>query len=126
MRGMLADAHVRLLRAVRATVGADRWFDGWSIPDGSGPGMVIEGFESQPWASLTFKGERHQIRIRLEGEMTAVEAAYDRLEAMFTQPELDIPGHVLAEMQLAESHGEIHPDGRMSLAILFEALTIEE
>lgn len=127
MRGLLADAHVRLLRAIRAAIGSDRWFDGWTVPDDHGhAGLVIEGFESEPWASLTFRGERHQIRIRLEGEMMAVEAAYDRLEALFTQPELDLPGHVLAEMQLSESCGEIHPDGRMSLAILFDALTIEE
>lgn len=127
MRGLLANAHVRLLRAVRAAIGSDQWFAGWTATDSEGrAGLVIEGFESEPWASLTFKGERHLIRIRLEGEMQAVEAAYDRLESLFTQPELSLPGHILAEMQLSESCGEIHPDGRMSLAILFEALTIEE
>jgi hypothetical protein len=127
MRGMMADANVRLLRAIRTTIGSDRWFDGWyGGPDSAGPSLVIEGFDSEPWASMTFRGERHRISIRLEGEMLAVEAAYDRLEALFTEPDLDLPGHVLAEMQLAESNGEIHPDGRMRLAILFEALTLEE
>jgi len=87
---------------------------------------VIEGFDSSPWASLTFVGERHSLHIRLFGTATAVEGAYDRLRALFTEPDINLPGHVLAEMQLMDSSGEIHPDGRMSLAIQFEALTIEE
>lgn len=136
MRALLTDAHVRLLRAVRETISADPWFDGWApqaLADAASSSeafgvqrLVIEDFASEPWASLTFSGMRHSLAIRLHGTQTAVESAYDRLEALLTEPDLDLPGHFLAEMELVESNGEIHPDGSMSLGIQFDALTIEE
>lgn len=125
MRTMMGGIQVSLMRAVRAAIGADRWFDGWTGIGGTAS-LVIEEMESNPWASLTFSGQRHRMGFRLEGPITDVESAYDRLVALLTEPDISLVGHVLADMQLAESVGEIHPDGRMSLAILFEALTIEE
>ena len=136
MRGLLVDAHIRLLRALRATIAADPWLDDWaSIVDAEGlhgapcaavPKLVIEDFASEPWASLTFSGMRHSLAIKLHGRQNDVETAYDRLEALLTEPDLNMPGHFLAEMELIESSGEIHLDGSMSLGIQFEALTIEE
>jgi len=135
MRGLLVDAHVRLLRAVRGAIAADPWFDCWLDAgageedfscERAGPPLVVEDFASEPWASLTFKGMRHSLAIRLHGGMQAVESAYDRLEALLTEPDLKLPGHFLAEMELIESKGEIHQDGSMTLGIQFEALTIEE
>lgn len=125
MRTMMAGIQIALMRAVRGAIGADRWFDGWWGMDGTAS-LVIEEMESAPWASLTFAGQRHRIGFRLNGPMADVEAAYDRLVAVLTEPDISLPGHVLADMQLAETMGEIHTDGRMSLAILFDALTIEE
>lgn len=122
---MMGGVQVGLMRAVRTAIGADRWFDGWTGVDRA-TSLVIEEVSGTPWASLTFTGQRHRIGFRLEGPMLEVEAAYDRLVALLTEPDISLAGHVLADMQLAESVGDIHPDGRMSLAILFEALTIEE
>ncbi len=145
MRCSLTDAHIRLLRGVRAIIAADPWFAEWqphadcgsqsarepSAPEtcrgtGLSPTLVIEDFSSEPWASLTFSGMRHSLAIRLRGAQQSVESAYDRLECLLTEPEIDLPGHFLAEMEMVESDGEIHPDGSMSLGIQFEALTIEE
>lgn len=128
MRGLIADAHSRLLRAMRATIAADPWFDGWAdrAGDPAAPSLVIEDFSSEPWASLTFRGMRHTLAIRLHGAQNAVETAYDRLEAMLEEPDLALPGHFLAELERVESNGEIHFDGSMTLGIHFEALTIEE
>jgi len=145
MRSNLTNAHIRLLRAVRATIAADPWFAAWCpqaaassdagfddfetglhAGSSSAPTLVIEDFASEPWASLTFSGMRHSLAIRLHGPQLAVESAYDRLECLLTEPDLDIHGHFLADMELVESEGEIHPDGSMSLGIQFEALTIEE
>lgn len=127
MRMQLADAHVRLLRAMRQAIAADRWFDPW-LGDGSGagPALVIEDFSSEPWASLTFTGMRHRIDIRLEGRQVDVEAAYDRLRALMTEPDLELAGHFLAEIALSCTHGEVRDDGGMAMTLSYEALTIEE
>lgn len=74
MRMLLTDAHVRLLRAMRSAIAADRWFEPW-LDGRFGPALVIEDFTSEPWASLTFAGMRHAIDIRLSGPNADVEAA---------------------------------------------------
>jgi hypothetical protein len=125
MRMLLTDAHVRLLRAMRAAIRSDRWFEPWL--DGSGgPSLVIEDFTSEPWASLTFSGMRHAIDIRLSGPHADVEAAYDRLRALMTEPDIPIPGHFLAEMELVHTEAGLGPDGTMVMELRYEALTIED
>jgi hypothetical protein len=137
MRANLTTAHTRLLRAIRTIIQSDPWFAGWSpLPESGGvsdcavrsaaPTLVIEEFASEPWASLTFSGTRHSLSIRLRGAQQDVESAYDRLECLLIEPDLDIPGHFLAEIELVESEGEIYSDGSMTLGIQFDALTIEE
>mgnify|MGYP005816549489 CR=1 FL=1 len=127
MRMLLADAHVRLLRAMRQAIAADRWFDPWlGDAGGAGPALVIEDFSSEPWASLTFTGMRHRIDIRLEGRQVEVEAAYDRLRALMTEPDLELAGHFLAEIELSFTRGEVREDGSMAMTLCYEALTIEE
>lgn len=127
MRHMLTDAHIRLLRALRSLIAADSWFEPWldNIP-GQGVSLVIEDFSSEPWASLTFAGMRHSLDVRLRGSQVDVEAAYDRLRALLLEPEIEVPGHFLAEMELVDSMGEIGMDGSMTLSLHYEALTIEE
>jgi hypothetical protein len=125
MRVQLTDAHVRLLRGVRAAISADGWLSQW-LEGGDGPSLVIEDFASEPWASLTFSGMRHRLDIRLAGLEAGVDDAHARLRELLREPELDLPGHFLAELQLVEHVGEIHTDGHKSLAVRIEALTIEE
>lgn len=125
MRLQLTDVHVRLLRGIRVLIAADPQLAQW-LDDRDGPRLVIEGFDSEPWASLTFSGTRHRLDIRLQGLRAEIGVASTRLRALLEEPDLVLPGHFLAEIEVVESIAEIHQDGLMSVAIQVEALTIEE
>lgn len=127
MRNLLTDAHMRLLRAMRSVIAADRWLEPWIEGDPqAGASLVIEDFSSEPWASLTFSGMRHCIDIRLRGQRMDVENAYARLRSLMLEPELDLPGHFLAEIELVHTIRETGTDGSLMLSLRYEALTIEE
>jgi hypothetical protein len=73
------------------------------------------------WASVTFCGARHRLRVRLEGS-GAVGAAADFLGDL-GERDYALPGHLLADIALlAEERG----DGGSYAALEIEALTIEE
>jgi hypothetical protein len=81
----------------------------------------VEPLEQTDWASVTFTGARHRLRVTLEGD-GAVGAAADFLEQL---PDLDLPlpGHIVADIALvAEERGDT---GRYA-ALELEALTIED
>jgi hypothetical protein len=126
MKALVSAPHRALLAAVRAAIQADGWFETWLADGPAGPGLVIEDFASEPWASLTFAGARHSLTIRLTGEEAAVERAWDRLEALFTAPDLPLAGHFLADFEIGERMGELDEAGQLTLSIRMEALTIEE
>ena len=117
--------HIRLLRAIRGLIALNPLLARW-LDESEGPNLVIEGFDSEPWASLTFSGRRHRLELRLQGIRGDVMAAAEALRALLRQPDLALPGHFLAEIEVAESIAEIHRDDHMRLAIQVEALTIEE
>lgn len=130
MRGVSSAPQRALIAAIREAIAQDRYFDQWdcgvaSVAAGQ-PFLAIRGFDSEPWASLTFSGVRHSIALRLHGPIEAVEAAWDRLEALLVAADFPLAGHFLAEFAIGEKCGEIHPDGTMTLAIELEALTIAE
>lgn len=130
MRLPLTDVHVRLLRGVRAAIADDAMLAPWMAGE-AGPALVIEDFESEPWASLTFSGTRHRLAIRLEGAAALVEAGRARLLALLDDPDIPVPGHFLAEFALQElacgsGEGGSAPEGHGRLIIQLEALTIEE
>ena len=83
--------------------------------------VTVDALTSRPWASITFSGDRHRLRISFDGP-GAVGAAADllqRLEAL----EVAIPGLLLADLALlAESRSD---DGRRAWLDL-EALTIDD
>lgn len=83
--------------------------------------VTVDSLTARPWASITFSGARHRLRISFAGP-GAVGAAADvlqRLEAL----EVAIPGLLLADLALlAESRSD---DGRRAWLDL-EALTIDE
>lgn len=128
----LNDVHVRLLRGIRAVIAADPLLAPWMAGE-AGPALVIEDFESRPWASLTFSGMRHSIAIRLEGPADLVAAGRARLASLLDEPDFGLSGHFLAELALddrpcdnRDASGEGGLDGHARLAIQLEALTIEE
>jgi hypothetical protein len=126
MRALSCAPQRLLMAAIRKAILADSWFSDWMQDAPGGPSLVIEDFHSEPWASLTFSGARHALTLRLCGPMDEVERAWDRLEALFTVPELALAGHFLADFEIGERAGEILENGDMRLRITLEALTIEE
>lgn len=124
---MPSSAHLKLLRGIRGAIATDSWFDRWlSDPTAAGPSLVIEEFDSTPWASLTYAGMRHGLEFRLSGTIAEVETAYDRLRMLMAEPEFDIAGHFLAEIALADANAVILPDDGMEMRMRYEVLTIEE
>lgn len=99
----------RLARVVSANIGT------------IGGETRVEPIEQTDWASVTFTGARHRLRVILDGD-GAVGAAADFLEQL---PDLDLPlpGHIVADIALiAEERSD---DGRHAMLEL-EALTIED
>ena len=65
---------------------------------------------SQPWASVTFNGARHQFVYH-----TGDERLVRRLRTEIVETEFDLPGHIVADIRLSGA------GGRMTV----EALTVE-
>jgi hypothetical protein len=122
MRARLQGANAALLRALRqqlcaATAPADP-------PEC--PAFTILAFEEEPWASLTFRGARHWVELRLAGRAQAVEALAARLRDWPSHADTLLPGHFLAELQIVETARESRPCGWTALGLRLEALTVEE
>jgi hypothetical protein len=96
----MADAHAGLIRSLLAQV--------------DGQATLIDS-SSRPWASVTFTGARHRLRI------SAPAGAADWLTERLDEIEFIIPGHIVADIVLTECTVS---DGLFALAI--EALTIED
>jgi hypothetical protein len=134
MRPVGNSAHRALLGAIRAAILADPWFAGWTgfegaadpLAGGQGPALILEDFDWEPWASLTYRGALHHFELRLDGPIDTVERAQDRLEALCLAGDLPLMGQFLADFAIGEKAGEIRADGSMQLAIQLDALTIEE
>jgi hypothetical protein len=128
MRALPGDVHQKLLRSVRAALAADSMLGPWfeQTESAARPPLVIEDFESAPWASMTFSGMRHSLSVKLSGPQMEVESAYDRLQAVLTDPQFDLGSHFLAELEVRHVEAALDLDGGMTMAVTIEALTIEE
>lgn len=125
MRMKLRDVHSGLIRSIRELMADDPLLEDWG-GDGSGPTLVVEDFQSEPWASLTFTGMRHSLRFRVEGPPHAVLGVRTRLIERLKEPDLRVAGHFLADSELSETSREILDVGRMSLCLCLLALIIRE
>lgn len=109
MKPQLSVAASGLLRAILARTGVDR------------DRILICGWNSVDWQSLTFVGERHEAMFRITGPNAA------RLVAMIAEgledAEFAIPGQIVADIALAGTPLP-QPDG--SILITIEALTVGE
>ncbi|MFD1610920.1 hypothetical protein ACFSCW_03805 [Sphingomonas tabacisoli] len=68
------------------------------------PGLLVLASRSEPWASVTFTGARHELTCQGAPDPTGIDEA-----------ELALPGHIVADVQVTRSGGRIS----------IEALTIE-
>jgi hypothetical protein len=82
----------------------------------SGPGVTVARHDSTPWASVTFAGARH--RLRIEAPLTP---GFDRWLAELPAAEFALRGHLVADRAIGSIE---HCDGRATVAI--EALTVED
>jgi hypothetical protein len=109
MKIAMSPAAAALLRSLLARAGVER------------DRILLTEFRSTDWQSLTFMGERHEIRLRIPAPDSEVIArrVLDGLE----DAELEVWGHFVADIALAD--GPINrPDGSIELTI--EALTVAE
>jgi hypothetical protein len=109
MKFALSPAAAGLLRALIALAGVDR------------DRILLTDFQSFDWQSLTFIGERHEMKLRLPGPHA------DRLVTSLTdglsETEFSIPGQIVADIGLVRAPTRSH-DGSITLHV--EALTIAE
>ena len=81
-----------------------------------GPAAMIS-HRSVEWASATFVGLRHEMRVAVEGAMDAAE----QIGPLLAHAEIGLCGHILADMVLVD---HVTNEGRLLLDI--EALTLVE
>jgi hypothetical protein len=105
MRALSQDATTSLLRAIVNFVNFD---------------VCFEEIRSRSWASVTFTGARHELALRLNGD--GAEEAADRLCGGLDTAELDLRGHILADIALVSRDT---PD-QAGVRIRLEALTVED
>jgi len=81
--------------------------------------IAVEEIVSRRWASVTFAGERHVVRLLLEGSGAA--AAVDAFLKGLDESEFDLPRHIVADVApvLDERQGED------LVRLTLEALTVE-
>lgn len=92
----------------------DRALPGLLVPFGI---ATIASHEMTGWASATFAGLRHRIRLMLQGDATIPDMA--ALAALLADADVPIPGHLVADIALVD-HCRCGP--RIMLEI--EALTL--
>ena len=82
---------------------------------------IATEFRSTDWQSLTFIGERHEIRLRIPGPDSRVTVG--RLLDGLEDAELEVWGHFVADITIAEGPFN-REDGSIELGI--EALTVAD
>jgi hypothetical protein len=104
----ISSAAAALLRALlaRASVGRDR--------------ILLTDYRSTDWQSLTFVGERHEMRFRIPGP--DAERMYRAVTGDLSDAEFTLGRQILADIAVFEAPTH-EADGSISFGI--EALTIE-
>ena len=105
----MSKAGAGLLRALlsRALVEPDR--------------ILLTDYRSSDWQSLTFVGERHEMRFRIPGP--DARKTYDAMTGNLTDEEFAIPRQIVADVAVFGSPTN-EPDGSISFGL--EALTIAD
>lgn len=88
----------------------------------AGGHAAIAGHEEKAWASVTFAGTRHRLRLVFEGA-EAVEAG-ECFIAFLPEHEFTIPGQLVADAAVTEVNHRLSPAPR--LAVTAELLLLEE
>ena len=81
----------------------------------------VRELESRSWASVTFSGARHRLKLTLSGPEAPVVA--DSFLSNLSEAEFALRGHVLADIALVSDR---RPEGRDTVVLEIEALTVED
>lgn len=81
----------------------------------------LEEHRGTAWASATFTGMRHVMRISLEGADGM--ATGTRLAVILPEHEFTIAGHLVADIAITEVHRR--DEGTPAMTLTIEALTVE-
>jgi hypothetical protein len=105
----MSKAGAALLRALlaRALVDPDR--------------ILLTEYRSTDWQSLTFVGERHELRFRIPGP--DAEEVLARITGDLTETDFAIPKQIVADVVV---YGQPTRDRDGAISFSIEALTIEE
>lgn len=82
---------------------------------------ALEEHRGTAWASATFTGMRHVMRLRFEGDPAIATAGW--LGRILPEHEFSISGHLVADIAVASTHRR--HEGTPMLTMVLEALTVE-
>ena len=87
---------------------------------GFGLSCEVEEVASRSWASVTFTGARHRLRLCVEGERAS--DAADAFLSGLSERDFALRGHILADIALV-ANDRLE---RGAIRLVLEALTVEE
>lgn len=83
---------------------------------------ALEWHRGTAWASATFTGMRHALRLSFAGAAAVRRGEW--LAAMVASHEFELPGHIVADMMVTER--QLQGAGEPALSLTLEALTVED
>lgn len=116
MRGAANHVAAALLRAVANCAGL-------TSSDRKKPIMIVEETVSTDWASATFVGATHCLKLRLEGGEAAMAEAFGALVGL-AEREIAIPGHIVADLTAAAGPTQNMNDNMIAKTLTVNVLTI--
>lgn len=82
---------------------------------------ALEEHRGTTWASATFTGMRHVLRLRFDGEKAVATAHW--LARILPEHEFTIAGHLVADIAITDTHRRC--EGAPAMTLIVEALTVE-
>lgn len=132
MKALSRDGHGALIRVIadilRGNPRIGRLLEGSDRQNieliGEAPILILESIDSEDWASATFIGQRHWLELRIAGSAQAVMQAERRLHALLGEIEIDIHGHIVADLAVTSVATLTDNTGHTELCLRIEVLTI--
>lgn len=82
---------------------------------------ALEEHRGTAWASATFSGMRHVMRVRLDGTQGLETGRW--LASILPEHEFAIAGHLVADIAITRTHRR--DEGKPAMTLVIEALTVE-
>ncbi len=119
MRPIASHLETLLLRAVADAAGI-------ASPDRQKTVMIVEELLSRDWASVTFVGVLHELRLRLEGPAAETRAAATLLAASIGERDIALPGHFVAEIEVTARAAVVMPEDMIAISLTVNSLVLRD